>query len=373
MPRFLHTADWQIGRTYRFFEPDDAAALAEARIGSVKRLAALANEHECDAVLVAGDVFDMQSVSERLIRQTFNAMAAFTGPWVLLPGNHDAALAESVWARIERLSILPSNVHLALTAEPLLLTEQGLAILPAPLTQRHTFDDLTEWFDKAQTPTDLVRVGLAHGAVQGVLAESIDSANPISSDRPERAKLSYLALGDWHGTKQISPRIWYSGTPEPERFVKNNPGNALLVEIPSPVADPQVTILKTVQHHWYQLNPTLAIESDLQMLQQTLQQLPAQSVVQIELSGSISLNGEEQLEAILQEAKALHRALVYNRSELQLQPTDDDIAALHADGYLAEVITQLREPDAHINTDTANEALRILAELLRHRSHTEEH
>lgn len=44
MPRFLHIADWQIGRTYRFFEPDDAAALAEARINSVKRLAALTPE-----------------------------------------------------------------------------------------------------------------------------------------------------------------------------------------------------------------------------------------------------------------------------------------------------------------------------------------
>lgn len=373
MPRFLHTADWQIGRTYRFFDPDDAAALAEARIDSVKRLASLANEHKCDAVLVAGDVFDMQSVSERLIRQTFNAMAAFTGPWVLLPGNHDAALAESVWTRIERLSILPANVHLALTPEPLLLTEQGLAILPAPLTQRHAFDDLTAWFDKAETPAGLLRIGLAHGAVQGVLAESIDSANPISPDRPERAQLDYLALGDWHGTKQISPRIWYSGTSEPERFVNNNPGNALLVDIPAPAAAPQVTILETAQHHWHVLNTTLTVESDLQVLQQTLQQLPAQSVVQIELNGSISLNGEEQLEAILQEGMARHRALVCNRSELQLQPTDDDIAALHADGYLAEVVLQLRDENTNIDTNTANDALRILAELLRNRAYTEEH
>jgi hypothetical protein len=63
------------------------------------------------------------------------------------------------------------------------------------LTQRHTYGDLTAWFDTAQTPAPLIRIGLAHGSVQGILAEDIDSANPIALDRPELARLDYLALG----------------------------------------------------------------------------------------------------------------------------------------------------------------------------------
>jgi hypothetical protein len=35
----LHTADWQIGRVFAQFEPDDAAALFEARFAVVERLA----------------------------------------------------------------------------------------------------------------------------------------------------------------------------------------------------------------------------------------------------------------------------------------------------------------------------------------------
>ena len=31
------------------------------------------------------------------------AMVGYAGPWVLIPGNHDAALAESVWTRAQRL------------------------------------------------------------------------------------------------------------------------------------------------------------------------------------------------------------------------------------------------------------------------------
>jgi len=243
LPKFLHTADWQIGRQYTTFPEDDAVPLAEARLAAVERLAQLANEHQVDAVLVAGDVFDLQTVSERTVRQMFLAMQGYVGPWVLISGNHDAALAESVWTRAQRLGVVPAHVHLALSPQPVLLLEAGLAVLPAPLTQRHTFEDTTAWFNSAETPAGLLRVGLAHGSVQGVLAEEIDSPNPIAPDRAVQARLDYLALGDWHGCKQINARTWYSGTPEPDRFKSNDAGLALLVSIEAPGAEPTVTRL----------------------------------------------------------------------------------------------------------------------------------
>lgn len=178
MPIFLHTADWQIGRQYPAFEPDNAVPMAAARLEAVHRLAQLAAAEGAQAVLVAGDVFDAQTVSDKTVRQLFQAMAGWAGPWVLLPGNHDAALAESVWSRAQRLGVVPPNVHLALKPEVLLLPEAGLALLPAPLTQRHTHNDLTIWFDTADTPPGLLRVGLAHGSITGILAEDIDSVNP---------------------------------------------------------------------------------------------------------------------------------------------------------------------------------------------------
>ncbi|KAG1538204.1 hypothetical protein G6F50_014709 [Rhizopus delemar] len=81
MTHFLHTADWQIGRQYGQFDTDDAAMLAEARFDVVARIAARAAERGVDAVLVAGDVFDTQGVSDRTIRRLFAAMAAYAGPW----------------------------------------------------------------------------------------------------------------------------------------------------------------------------------------------------------------------------------------------------------------------------------------------------
>ena len=110
MLKLLHTADWQIGRTYSLFDEDDAAALAEARFAAVQRIAVLATEHQVDAVLVAGDVFDAQGVLPKTIRRLFAAMAGYAGPWILIPGNHDAGLPESVWSHARRLGAIPDNV-----------------------------------------------------------------------------------------------------------------------------------------------------------------------------------------------------------------------------------------------------------------------
>ena len=61
-----------------------------------------------------------------------------------------------------------------------------------------------------------------------------------SRDRAATARLDYLALGDWHGTRRIDARTWYSGTPEPDRFKANEPGNVLQVDIARAGAEPIV-------------------------------------------------------------------------------------------------------------------------------------
>lgn len=364
MPRLLHTADWQIGRQYTTFAPDDAVALAEARISVVERIADLAMQHAVDAVLVAGDVFDAQTVSDRTIRRLFNAMAGYTGPWILIPGNHDAALAESVWTRAQRLGAVPGNAHLALSPEALEFADAGFAILPAPLTQRHTQSDLTSWFDQAETTEGLVRIGLAHGSVQGILAEDVDSPNPISQDRSETARLDYLALGDWHGTKMINPRTWYSGTPEQDRFRGNDPGNVLLVDIPGVGAEPKVDTLPAGRHPWIQMSEHLAVSSDLDQLIAKIEQQPEQAVVALRLEGEISLLGRQQLERALSVAEARFRSLGYDLSGLNLLPTEDDIAAIHADGYVGDVIAELRDQQEGENGEVARDAIAILASML---------
>ncbi|WP_027329010.1 metallophosphoesterase family protein [Marinimicrobium agarilyticum] len=367
MPRFLHTADWQIGRQYSRFAEEDASILADARFTVIERLATLATEQSVDAVLVAGDVFDAQTVSDRTIHRTFQAMAGFTGPWLLLSGNHDAALAESVWARAQRLGAVPDNVDLLLEPKVREYPEQGFAVLPAPLTQRQTYDDLTEWFDRAETPEGLLRIGLAHGSVEGQLAEEIDSTNPIAADRAATAGLDYLALGDWHGFKAINARTVYSGTPEQERFKDNGAGQALIVDIDQPGAEPRVQPHATGEFTWIKHQSTLAVASDMDRLMSELDALLPRSVVDLTLDGEVDLAGYQSLQQYLSAAEARHRSFQTHLSGLNLMPTEEDIAALHADGYVGEVIDELgeRQEGESEDADTARQALAILAGMLR--------
>jgi len=367
MPRILHTADWQIGRLYGSFAPDDAVPLAEARFAAVERLAALAAREQVDAVVVAGDVFDAQTVSARSIRRLFNALGGYPGPWVMIPGNHDAALAESVWTHAARLGALPANVHLALEPRVVELPEPQLALLCAPLTQRHTYGDLTEWFDTATTPTGWLRIGVAHGAVQGILAEDIDSANPIAPDRAERARLDYLALGDWHGTRRMNERTWYSGTPEPDRFKGNDAGQALLVSFGEAGAAPLVQPVGLAQFRWQQRVYTLSVASDLDALIDSLAQAEARDVLDLKVTGQVDLADHTRLNQALGAAEARVRCLRCDLSALQLAPTAEDIAALHADGYLGEVINELRDAMGD-EARRSQDALAILTSLLAERN-----
>lgn len=341
MISFLHTADWQIGRVFSQFEPDDAAALFEARFKAVERLAALATERQVDAVLVAGDVFDAQTIADKTVRRLFNALQGFAGPWLLLPGNHDAALSESVWTRAHRLGAVPANVVCCLAPRPHSVAGK-FTVLPAPLTQRHTYEDLTAWFDAAPSPEGQPRIGLAHGCVQGILADGIDSANPIAPQRAQQARLDYLALGDWHGTRRIDGATWYAGTPETDRFKANDSGQALHVTLAGAGAQPGVQLLHTGQFRWQQLEPALAVDSDLQALLAQLGALDAGDVLQLRPRGHCDLAGHRRLLAALDAARARTRALVWNGDALRLAPTQDDLDALQADGFVGEVLQALR-------------------------------
>lgn len=367
MPRFLHTADWQIGRRYSAFEAEDAAALFEARFAAIRRIGELAASEQVDAVLVAGDVFDSQFIAHRDLHRTFQAMQAFAGPWLMIPGNHDAALAESVWERAARIGAVPANVHIFTKIGVYLFEKNGFAVLASPLTQRHTHDDLTDWFDRSDTPAGLLRIGLAHGSVTDVLMEAADSANPIAANRAQTARLDYLALGDWHGTKCIDSRTWYSGTPEQERFKDNDPGNVLLVDIASPGAEPEVSVHRVGVHRWIRLERTLSVSSDLDRLLQELGGLDENAVIDLDVSGQLDLADQQRLQHAVDQLAARHRSFTFNDDDLHLEPSDEDIVGLGADGYVGEVIATLREQQKEDSDEAAiaRDALAILTTLLR--------
>ncbi|MGF6770792.1 DNA repair exonuclease SbcCD nuclease subunit [Paraburkholderia sp. GAS199] len=371
MIRFLHTADWQIGTQFGQFEPDEAAHLAQARLDTVRRIAEAAAARKVDAVLVAGDVFDLQTVSDTVIRRLFGAMQGFSGAWIMLPGNHDAALVESVWTRAQRLNCVTPNVRLALTPGVLLLDACQAAVLCAPLTQRITYDDTTAFFDTAESPPGYHRIGLAHGSVSGILQEGIDSSNPIAPTRAATARLDYLALGDWHGHLRVDERTWYAGTHEQDRFRGNDPGFTLDVTISEAGALPVVEPVRIGEYQWHRWEETISVPTDVDALRQRLAALGDRDVLRLAVGGTTALAEAEAIHVAVEEARARVRALRVDLSGLQVLPTADDLAGLGAQsGYLAKVVARLRGLQEDPQADPqqvrrAAEALLLLARFQR--------
>ncbi len=343
--RFVQTADWQLGKQFSSIGGDAGAALRDQRIKTVRAIGRLAAERRVDAVLVAGDVFDANTVAEGTLIQALDALGEFAGDWVFIPGNHDPALADSVWTRLVSRNP-PENVHVLVEPQkPLYLRDGTVAILPAVLQRRHEADDITAWFDTAETPAGAVRIGLAHGSVAEYLPSPSEAPNPISAERAEAARLDYLALGDWHGTRRINERTWYAGTPESDRFTSSDPGNVLLVSIDGPSQIPNIETVKVGTFIWLSERADLHSSADIAALDEriaSLTPIPDTYLLSLTISGALDLARRTELGAIIEKWGALLRALRIDEQGLVAEPSDDDLDRIDRSGFVREAMERLR-------------------------------
>lgn len=369
--RFLHTADWQIGKSFRFADDDTQAVLRAERLEAIQRIGRLAEQHDACAVLVAGDLFDVGNISTGTLLKPIERMRQFPlVRWHLIPGNHDAHFANGPWDRLQRQG-LPDNVCVHVTPQPIPLVDERAWVLPAVLTQRHMAIDPTEWMNAAQTPPGALRIGLAHGSVREFGSTPSSTNNLIAIDRAAQAKLDYLALGDWHGVNKIDERTWYAGTPEPDGFDLGGGGGGqiLLVELDGD-GSPRVQPLATGRFCW--INETAAVRSaeDVLLLESRLRALNSDLssvLLRLRVEGTVDLGVREAFEQKIRlgVGSAL-RYLRLNADCLYLQPTAQDLEAIDHAGFVrtaADRLAQQAESEPDEQRVLAAEALQRLFEL----------
>ncbi|MBZ5523193.1 MAG: DNA repair exonuclease [Acidobacteriia bacterium] len=357
MVRILHTADWQLGKQFESLgaPSDKLAFLRQARIDVIGRIGQLAVDRSVDAILVAGDVFEHNEVSDRLIREVLAAMRQASVPWLLLPGNHDPAGPASVWDRIGRIGC-PDHVRILLSTEPVVLAGGRLAVLPAPLTRKHQFADPTERFDQQVTSQEAVRVGLAHGSLRNRLAPAAEQHNMISDTRADEGRLDYLALGDWHSCKEAAPRTYYAGTPEPDDFDQDS-GAVLIIELPGPGVVPTVERILVGRYRWHSLSAQIQSPGAVEQLSTHLVSITqplASAVVHLEVRGAASLSERAAIDEQLANFEATVQVLRARTVELIPSPTEADLDDLGRQGFVATVVERLRGLEADgANPDSA--------------------
>lgn len=338
---FLHSSDLHIGKRFGNLPEDLRGRLREARHGAIGRLADAARRHGAGVILLAGDTFDTETPTPAILRQALMEMAR-SAPlrWILLPGNHDSLLADQLWNALRGAA--PDNVILATSASPILLVPD-VVVLPAPCTTRRPGRDLTEWMNGAATPEGTVRIGLAHGPIQD-FSEDAAASSVIAPNRAALAGLDYMALGDWHGPVVIDARTRYCGTPEPDRFKHDVPGQAMIVSIAGQGALPELTAVETASFSWRTLRlELLSSEDGATALAAALPDrfTRRQTLLRVMLSGRTRLGGRTAMTGLLEAAAPDFAHLEVDTTELTSDCESDDLALIDRAGALRDAAETL--------------------------------
>jgi DNA repair exonuclease SbcCD nuclease subunit len=383
--RLIHSSDLQIGKTFGFLGPEVATLLQDARRAAVGTLGELAVRHCATAVLLAGDIYDKQQLSQVTLAKPIEAMRRFPNvTWHLMPGNHDHLRENGLWDRLARMH-LPANVSLHTTPVAANIADDDgtpVFLLPAPLRHIASVGDVTAYMDEEATPDGAIRIGMAHGSIQGFGSDG-GASNYVSPARAGSAGLAYLAMGDWHRQMRVGDRVWYSGTPEPDAFklppnsstTHCNGGAALLVEIAGPRSAPVVTSVETGRYRWHQVSRTLSEDAQVEILDAELRALEpdlGKVVLDLQVSGTLSLAGRKSFEErIAQGVQAALRGMRLDDAKLVLEPTEADMDDIDRSGFVRVAADRLKtladDPADRARARIASLALkRLYLEHLRH-------
>lgn len=370
--RFIHTADWQLGKPYASVEDSHKRTLLqEERIAAIQRIAKVADDERAEFALVAGDLFDTPSVTKSVVSRACSAIGSLEIPVFAIPGNHDHGGPGSIWAqpffKRERDELAP-NLRVLLSPEP--LETESAVIFPCPLLRRHESSDPTAWLRDIEISNRFggkPRIVLAHGSVHGFSADPDEdepaggTPNLISLGRLPDGAFDYIALGDWHGAKRVGTKAWYSGTPELDRFPRgetSDPGQVLSVSVERG-GEPEVRRIRTARFGWHRLAADFTDDSSIEALERMIDGLigsrAGEDLLRLELSGSLGLAASARLEERLDAWTARFlRLKLFNGSIVA--PSGEEIESLTrraGDPLIARVAAKLLERASGAGEDAA--------------------
>lgn len=354
---FLHTADWQIGMRASALG-DVGARVREERLAAARRVVEVAKNQRVDFVLVAGDTFEDNAVDRVLVQKVADILATFGGPVFIIPGNHDLLVPGSVWEHPAWKSA--ANVHVL--REDSSVEVPGGELYPCPVREKYSGRNPTVWI-----PSDRaggIRVGLAHGTVEGVCQD--EPNYPIPRGAAQRAGLDYLALGHWHSCATYpgpdgAPYMAYSGTHETTKFGERDSGQALIVEIANAGARPAITQVRTGGLNWVTIEKEVRERGDLANVREQIEAISnaPKTLIELTLRGILTADAGAELEHL---EDILVSRFLWKRvdaTKLRPSPEDDTWISSLPPGVIREAATRLRD-----STDVSPEvAARALMDL----------
>jgi len=358
--RFLHTADWQIGMKAVGFG-SAGERIREERFAAAGRVVDAAKAAAAEFILIAGDLFEDNAVSRVLIQKTADILDGFGAPVFVIPGNHDPLAPGSVWEHPAWKS--SCNVRVLCEAAP--VGVPGGILYPCPAREKHSGRNPVAWIPPERQ--DAIRVGIAHGTVEGIQQDEPDY--PIPRDAAQRVCLDYLALGHLHSCTTYAGsdgavRMAYSGTHETTRHGERYSGNVLIVGIERAGAQPVVIPVRTGGLAWTAIEKELNLQGDVSVLKQQVESLPSpeSTLLEVCVAGTLLANERAELDHL---ADIVASRFLYgwlDTSRLRPSPEDDSWLAALPPGIVREAAGRLRQVAAE-GSGSSQTAARALLEL----------
>ena len=364
---FIHTSDFQLGMTRWFLSPAAQSRFDDDREAAVSRLGELATETGAEFIVVAGDVFEHNSLSKTTLLRAKDMFRRLPVPVYLLPGNHDPLVADSIF-----FNSFADNVHVIADSEPIEV-RPGLEIVGAPyLSKRANYDLVRRALEPLEPAEEgAVRIAVGHGQVESRAGEGEDSdADTIDlafvEECLDKGVIDYLGLGDTHSTESLGStgKVWFSGSPETTAFDdrERDSGNALVVTVEGERVD-------VAKHHVGRWD-FRAIDADVNSLEEVeafLAELDAvpekiRTAVKYSLRGTVGLSAQARLEQGLAEMEEVFASLKPRKRtmDLHLAPSEEELGELSLSGYAADALAELLED---LDNPTARDAANLLFRL----------
>jgi len=228
--KLIHTADWHIGRVLH------SESFLESQAYVLDQILAYIKDHEVDALLVAGDIYDRSippSEAISLLNKFINRLSVLNVPIIMITGNHDGAQRLSFASK----QLQSSGVHimgdLSEINQPVVLQKDDVKVnvygIPYadPERVRDVFGCEVKDFDQAHTylvehvktayNSEENNVLMSHCFVDG--AETSESEKTLSIGGSDRVSFEpmldfdYVALGHLHSPQRRgADHIRYSGS-----------------------------------------------------------------------------------------------------------------------------------------------------------------
>lgn len=368
--RFLQTSDWQWGMTRRWFSEADQARFTQARNDAVVRAGQVAAEHGCAFMVVAGDVFDSNQLGRDTVRRAMEALRQVPVDVYLLPGNHDALDAASIYDQEVFTGAGLGHVHVLRDSEPVTVAE-GVELVGVPLTTNQPDRDVVaEVLDLLDPPADGVRrVLVAHGQLReldpGHRVSALDGARMRRA--LDEGLVHWVALGDRHSRwADSSGRVHYSGAVEVTDFRDEHVGDVLVVDLGQGEEQPSCEVVHVGTWQMLQVSRQVDSADDVARLRAEWEAVENKSTVVLKhaLTGTLTLTEDVALQELLEWAQdAFAAAFAWDRhTDVVVVPDDAELADIGIGGYVARAAQDLTDTAGAGGRDAvaASDALRLL-------------